>query len=428
MDEYLAYSRRVEVLNRSKGGTMFLMPLVACIYQKIVPRVCTHDFAKLFEEITENNWRDYFLSAREAQELDLASVTKAMASLKMDMKIRDAESRVGRLLDDFYDKLEQLDVAHLPEQERQQSVKILRAAIRPSQLKATVERQLTREANKAYKSDVKSFCRWSVNGQFYVAGTLVIANLKCWVAAAPLQDGLGDLIVSRDVMAKLGYCPRSLLLNARRAQSVYDLDQLGGKDTPNIWQRLLQQWTCPVQDSAKYERKKATCLKRGSENNKVVNCPNSAPGESERLLKEQMVKCERARNKKVTKLQGSANKSLGREAKIEGIDRAGVEVNVISPEPTVIQPYGLAPALKADRQVQFKLVTLDTPCGSLALRGLKAWVDSSSNAAELLISRAVMEGLGFSEDEFFSDAFAKQEAWDVSATWRSRLQWQVSAA
>ncbi|RLO07192.1 hypothetical protein DYB28_016092 [Aphanomyces astaci] len=42
-------------------------------------------------------------------------------------------------------------------------------------------------------------------------GTLVIANLKCSVAAAPLPDGLGDLIVT---------------------QSVYDLDQLGGKDTP----------------------------------------------------------------------------------------------------------------------------------------------------------------------------------------------------
>ncbi|RHY41813.1 hypothetical protein DYB30_011534, partial [Aphanomyces astaci] len=62
-------------------------------------------------------------------------------------------------------------------------------------------------------------------------GTLVIANLKCWVAAAPLQDGLGDLIVSRDVMAKIGYCPRSLPLNARRVQCVYDLDQLGGEET-----------------------------------------------------------------------------------------------------------------------------------------------------------------------------------------------------
>ncbi|KAF0728336.1 hypothetical protein AaE_009450 [Aphanomyces astaci] len=161
--------------------------------------------------------------------------------------------------------------------------------------------------------------------------------------------------------------------------------------------------------------------------------------ESERLLKEQMDKWESARNRKVTKLQGSANKSLGREAKIEGIvsvtttlldtgsdvtlvtagvmkalERAGVEVKVISPEPSVIQPYGQAPALKVDRQVQFKLVTLDTPCGPLALRGLKAWVDSSSNAAELLISRAVMERLGFSEDELLSHAFAKQEVWDVS--------------
>ncbi|RQM19788.1 hypothetical protein B5M09_011401 [Aphanomyces astaci] len=195
----------------------------------------------------------------------------------------------------------------------------------------------------------------------------------------------------------------------------------------------------PEQDSAKNERKKATCLECGTENHKVVNCPKCAPGECERLLKEQINKWVSARNKKVTKLQGSANKSFGREAKIEGIvtvtttlldtgsnvtlvtagvmkslKRAGVEVKVISPEPSVIQPYGQAPTLNVDRQMQFKLVTLDTPCGSLALRGLKAWVDSSSNAAELLIRRAVMERLGFSEDELLSHAFAKQEVWDVS--------------
>ncbi|RHY37074.1 hypothetical protein DYB25_013455 [Aphanomyces astaci] len=91
------------------------MLLAAYIDPKIVPRVCAHDLGKSFEEITENDWCDYFLSAREVQELDLDSVAKAMASLKVDMKFCDAESRVGRLLADFYDKLEQLDVAHLPE-------------------------------------------------------------------------------------------------------------------------------------------------------------------------------------------------------------------------------------------------------------------------------------------------------------------------
>ncbi|CAK4769616.1 unnamed protein product, partial [Aphanomyces euteiches] len=160
MDEYLAYSRRVEALNRGVGGVLFLMPLAACIDQKIVPRVCEHDFGKPFEEITEDEWRDYFLSAREVQELDLEWVTKAMASLKINTRIRDAESRVGRLLADFYEKLEQLDVAHLPSQEPKQSVKILTAAIRPAALKATVERQLAREANKVYKSSVPAFGRW----------------------------------------------------------------------------------------------------------------------------------------------------------------------------------------------------------------------------------------------------------------------------
>ncbi|RHZ00202.1 hypothetical protein DYB35_011939, partial [Aphanomyces astaci] len=62
VDEYLAYSRRVKVFNRGMGGTV--------------------------------------------QALDLDSIEKAMASLKLDKKICNAESRVGRLLPDFYDKLE----------------------------------------------------------------------------------------------------------------------------------------------------------------------------------------------------------------------------------------------------------------------------------------------------------------------------------
>ncbi|RHZ07952.1 hypothetical protein DYB31_015303 [Aphanomyces astaci] len=247
MDEYLAYSRRVEVLNRSKGGTMFLMPLVACIYQKIVPRVCTHDFAKLFEEITENNWRDYFLSAREAQELDLASVTKAMASLKMDMKIRDAESRVGRLLDDFYDKLEQLDVAHLPEQERQQSVKILRAAIRPSQLKATVERQLTREANKAYKSDVKSFCRWSLRW-IQSRSRIGCGNVAAVAAPDKKTKVIGGVVAANDVVEARAHRTLDCDINGLKATTLLDTGADRSVLSPTFLSRLEEtdNFTSPV--------------------------------------------------------------------------------------------------------------------------------------------------------------------------------------
>ncbi|RHZ03458.1 hypothetical protein DYB31_014304, partial [Aphanomyces astaci] len=292
---------------------------------------------------------------QKVQELDLDSVAKAMTSLKMDTKIRDAESRVGRLLADFYDKLEQLDVAHLPEQEPKQLVamdpkpepnrprqygekprrqlppkkadcgaqaralamtatsapyargclkcgsevhkvmkcpkcqpgeaqrildqrfkkphvatvaapdketdkktKFIGAAVAANDVvEARAYRTLDCDINrlkattlldsgadqslddamelggfmKGMKLDVDRDVKLRLT--FDTAeGTLVIASLKCWVAVATLQDGLGDLIVSRDVMAKLGYCHRSDVLNARRAQSVYDLDQLGGKDTP----------------------------------------------------------------------------------------------------------------------------------------------------------------------------------------------------
>ncbi|RQM24306.1 hypothetical protein B5M09_013682, partial [Aphanomyces astaci] len=193
-----------------------------------------------------------------------------------------------------------------------------------------------------------------------------------------------------DADSRIGKMLENLMRGLERDNQAWVLDQ-GGKTVVDIMAKAIKplglrsrsnacwpsnQWTSPVlptpeQDSAKYERKKGTSLKCGSENHKVVNSPSA------RL----------------------ANPSA---------------FMVISPEPSVIQPYGQAPALKVDHQKQFKLVTLDTPCGPLARRGLKAWVDSSSNAAELLISRAVVERLGFSEDEFLSHAFAKQEVWDVS--------------
>ncbi|RHZ30232.1 hypothetical protein DYB37_008035 [Aphanomyces astaci] len=131
--------------------------------------------------------------------------------------------------------------------------------------------------------------------------------------------------------------------------------------------------------AAKYDRKKATC------------------GESEHGQVGERAQQEGDQASKQRK------QSLGREAKIEGIvsvtttlldvldvtlvtadlmkslERAGVEVKVISPEPSVIQPNG-----------------------------------SSTCPQELLTSRVVMERLDSSEDELLSHAFVKQEVWDVS--------------
>ena len=55
------------------------------------------------------------------------------------------------------------------------------------------------------------------------AGDLVLRNVVCWVAAKPLAKGLGDVLVSRPVMAKMGYSTEDLLSSACERQPEYDM-------------------------------------------------------------------------------------------------------------------------------------------------------------------------------------------------------------
>ncbi|KAH9137526.1 hypothetical protein AeRB84_017790, partial [Aphanomyces euteiches] len=66
------------------------------------------------------------------------------------------------------------------------------------------------------------------------------------------------------------------------------------------------------------------------------------------------------------------------------------------------------------RSVKFTSVTLETACGPLTLRGLQAWVDDTSSLIELIISRPVMEVLGFSVDDLLVGARQQNAEWDVS--------------
>ncbi|RLO06458.1 hypothetical protein DYB28_002131 [Aphanomyces astaci] len=70
---------------------------------------------------------------------------------------------------------------------------------------------------------------------------------------------------------------------------------------------------------------------------------------------------------------------------------------------------------------KFNCVTLDTTCGPLVLRGLKAWVDDASTATELIVSRPVMELLGFSVEDFLVGARKKKKEWNVSSVPTNQL-------
>ncbi|RLO12814.1 hypothetical protein DYB28_011748, partial [Aphanomyces astaci] len=211
-----------------------------------------------------------FAGAFEEEPQDLEVLKKRLTTaIRFDTTILDADSRIGKMLDNLMRALERDDQAWVLDQEG---------------------KTLALQRNKALKSNVYRFVDWL---RVHTAGYHLYAPVEDEKTSAP--------------PATVAAAPSRPSKPGRSEGSV-------GSSSGPPWRA-----PAPEQDSAKYERKKATCLKCGSENHKVVNCPKCAPGESERLLKEQMDKWESARNRKVTKLQGSANKSLGREAKIEGI-------------------------------------------------------------------------------------------------------------
>ncbi|RHY28056.1 hypothetical protein DYB32_006302 [Aphanomyces invadans] len=88
---------------------------------------------------------------------------------------------------------------------------------------------------------------------------------------------------------------------------------------------------------------------------------------------------------------------------------------VVQDKPQLVFHYGeTAAPQKMSRRAAFGKLTLDTACGPLVLRGLKAWVDYTASSIDLIISRPVMEFLGFSMDDLLVEARQQKSEWDVS--------------
>ncbi|RHY22414.1 hypothetical protein DYB36_012374 [Aphanomyces astaci] len=57
-------------------------------------------------------------------------------------------------------------------------------------------------------------------------GSLVLANVKCWLSVGNLPTGVGDILLSRPIMHRLGYDPQSMLREAAAVCSEYDMEDV----------------------------------------------------------------------------------------------------------------------------------------------------------------------------------------------------------
>ncbi|RHY23528.1 hypothetical protein DYB32_009155 [Aphanomyces invadans] len=279
------------------------------------------------------------------------------------------------MLDDLMRVLEQDHQEWVLHQEGKMVVEVMARAIRPDTLKSAVQKQLQLQRNKALKSDVFRFVNW----------------LRQFSAGFQLY---GDRGKGKD--GGRGDGPK----------------EGGGKNPPKI-PLAAKPDVAGDKDDAAPKKGRGACLKCGDKDHRVAGCPKAAPGEAQRLL-DAMVKNRQERVKVLA--DKSSRRSTNRGVMVEGVVRVenilldtGADVNVVS--------RGVRDALAAcDAAVDIVVhdITLDTTCGPLVLRGLKAWVDNTASSIDVIISRPVMEVLGFSVDDLLVEARQQKSEWDVS--------------
>ncbi|OWZ18122.1 hypothetical protein PHMEG_0007837 [Phytophthora megakarya] len=266
IDSYLIYKRRVTALNLGSHGRI----------------------GKPESEITEEDWKAYFLAARRPEVQDHARLAQAMRSLSMNTTLPDAESRVMKLLTDFNKILDAQDMDDFPMEEPKMAVEFLCAALKPPALKRAITTELKRRIDKVTKKSIKVFLEWlksrvsaflifessiqqtsggnltaqpslkptnlqptsrkqsqfsskrgTASGQPGTsssaptsAATKTADNAKPPVTGKPLSSGqtrglpagMGDVLLSESVMERLGYNAQALLDKARVESGVYDMD------------------------------------------------------------------------------------------------------------------------------------------------------------------------------------------------------------
>jgi hypothetical protein len=85
------------------------MPVSTCIDNKTLVRICLFELKKPAEEANADEWKQYFLEARQPNMIDYSAVESALRTLRVDVSIKDARSRLMKLVSVFQDRLEAQD-------------------------------------------------------------------------------------------------------------------------------------------------------------------------------------------------------------------------------------------------------------------------------------------------------------------------------
>ncbi|KAE8888739.1 hypothetical protein PF010_g8472 [Phytophthora fragariae] len=265
------------------------MPLSACIEQGTMVRICGFELFKDEKDVTESEWRDYFLSARVPDHTAYKTLDREVKSLCMDTSLLDAESRLSRLMADFYEIVDRLNMEDVVQDEPKKVVGYLVDALRPPAFKAAVKDQLGRQAHKPTKSNIQTFLKWL---RKELEGFMRFeAHIAVHQQSGPATRG--TQMQTPSTQPKRNHPGANTARTAEKrgtAQQKPAKSRTGGSDAP-----------------PKLEKQIRKCFKCGDQAHGVFQCPDVAsPGEAKELY-------EKSTGRKVVKPVLSMTSSTGHE-------------------------------------------------------------------------------------------------------------------
>ncbi|ETV94976.1 hypothetical protein H310_11616 [Aphanomyces invadans] len=160
MRAYQKYVAQINALQTS-GTRPFAMPLSACMDRFTKRRVALWDFGRPYDEIWENDWIRWSNGAFQEEPRDLETMKRRLESaIRFDVKILDAESRVGKMLDGLMLALECDNQEWALYDEGKDVGDLMVKAVKPSMLQTAVKKQMQLQRNKSLRTDVFRFVRW----------------------------------------------------------------------------------------------------------------------------------------------------------------------------------------------------------------------------------------------------------------------------
>ncbi|RLO08650.1 hypothetical protein DYB28_003939 [Aphanomyces astaci] len=394
MDQYEAYIREIRLANaqRPGGQQVYQMPLSGCIDALSMERIAFWEIGKPSHELTEEDWRDFCLGARNGDPVDMTKLNQAMGKLWMGTSILSSESRVSKLVSDFEATLVRLNMKGFAESEPMLTVDFLMAVIMPPAVQKRVRELMKLYENPGYKKDTSS----------------LVQATPLPPRPTPTPDKTGD---------KGGRGGRGR----------------GGRDKTVA---VVNVDRVPITN---FTQKDGKCFKYLSTGHNVFKCPKVADGEARLLMDRAKAIWAEARgegktekaitiDKEVKTVEPSEESAVLCAARVvctasqavalDASFDSGAGQSVISPKTLqMLKDAGrfVGPSHTVTQEVKLTL-KFEADVGSLVLANVKCWLSVGNLPAgvgDILLSRPILHKLGYDPQSMLREAAAVCSEYDI---------------